>query len=361
MKQLRNVLFAASLLVAAPHVWAAPTMVMITVDVESYTKGTPDQQIWGKQPDGEHGIRRMMDMLDKHGLKGTFYLNVYEAAKSGESEVELAEVARTINNRGQDLQLHTHPGPMFGSEVMQRASLEQQIAILNRGKDLIRQWTGKTVIAHRAGAFAANLDTLKACQQVGLLIDSSFSPVSTSTDLSKQLSASNLPQVIEGVVELPITQFAQARLGNWQSLRYLDIEASSLDELRYAIRQFRDAGFPVVNIMMHSFSFVRHGNTDAAIEQRFDQLLAFLKAEPGVQVVTVSQLYPQWTAQVATLQKGTNVTPNTGVWLMYRRAWEDFKGWENIAVAVTPPFLLFFMTAMVLRWRRRHSKRVIAE
>ena len=76
MKQLRNVLFAASLLVAAPHVWAAPTMVMITVDVESYTKGTPDQQIWGKQPDGEHGIRRMMDMLDKHGLKGTFYLNV---------------------------------------------------------------------------------------------------------------------------------------------------------------------------------------------------------------------------------------------------------------------------------------------
>jgi peptidoglycan/xylan/chitin deacetylase (PgdA/CDA1 family) len=212
--------------VAATHnASAAPTLVMITVDVESYTKGTPDQQIWGKQPDGEHGIRRMMDMLDRHGFKGTFYLNVYEAAKHGEAI--MAETARTIHGRGHDLQLHTHPQPMFGFETMQNADVEEQVGILNEGKDLIRRWTGKTVIAHRAGAFAANQDTLAACQRAGLVIDSSFSPVSTLTDLSRQLPATNLPRVINGVVELPLTYFAQARVGNWQSLRYLDIEGTS--------------------------------------------------------------------------------------------------------------------------------------
>lgn len=360
MKRLFYVGLGTLLLATATYVSAAPTLVMITVDVESYTKGTPDQQIWGKQPDGEHGIRRMMDMLDSHGLKGTFYLSVYEAAKHAKSEDELAEVARTINNRGHDLQLHTHPWPMFSSRAMQSANLEQQVVILNRGKDLIRQWTGKTVIAHRAGGFAANLDTLKACQRAGLPIDSSFSPVSSLTRLANQLPASNLPQVIEGVVELPITYFAQARAGNWQSLRYLDIEATSYDEFVSAIRQFRDADFPMVNIMMHSFSFVRHGKTDTVVEQRFDQLLAFLKTEPGVQVVTVSQLYPQWATQVATLQQGANLVPHTGVWLLYRRAWEDFRGWKNVVVALTPPIFLLFMTVLALRWRRKQGKEVSA-
>jgi peptidoglycan/xylan/chitin deacetylase (PgdA/CDA1 family) len=327
---------------------------MITVDVESYGKGNPGLQIWGKQPDGEHGIQRMMDMLDAHGLKGTFYLNVYEAAKHGETDI--ANVARTIHSRGHDLQLHTHPGPMFGSDYMQQASLEKQVEILKRGKELIRQWTGKTVVAHRAGGFYANLDTLKACKLVGLQIDSSFSPVSGDTALARQLPATNLPREIEGVVELPITRYAQARVGNWQSLRYLDIEGNSYDEMVNAIRQFRDAGFPVVTIMMHSFSFVRYGKADPVVEQRFDNLLKFLATEPGVKVITVSQLYPEWTAQISALQQGADLVPHTGVWLMYRRAWENLKGWKNIVVAVTPPAMLLVVGAITIWWRQKKKK-----
>jgi peptidoglycan/xylan/chitin deacetylase (PgdA/CDA1 family) len=351
MKVLQSLLFLLSLLLCGSTFAAAQTLVMITVDVESYAKGNPGLQIWGKQPDGEHGIQRMMDMLDAHGLKGTFYLNVYEAAKHGETDI--AKVARAIHLRGHDLQLHTHPGPMFGIEYMQQASLDKQVEILKWGKDLIRQWTGKTVVAHRAGGFAANLDTLKACKLAGLQIDSSFSPVSGDTVLAQQLPATNLPHEIEGVVELPITYYAQARLGNWQSLRYLDIEGSSYDEMVDAIRQFRDAGFPVVNIMMHSFSFVRYGKADPGVEQRFDDLLKFLAAEPGVKVITVSQLYPEWTAHIPTLQQGADLVPETGVWLMYRRAWEDLKGWKNILVAVTPPAMLFVVSAITIWWRRK--------
>lgn len=354
MKVLHSLPFLLSLLLSDNTFAAAPTQVMITVDVESYSKGNPGLQIWGKQPDGEHGIQRMMDMLDAHGLKGTFYLNVYEAAKFGEADI--AKVARTIHSRGHDLELHTHPGPMFSSAEMQQASLEKQVEILKRGKELIRQWTGKSVIAHRAGDFAANLDTLKACQLAGLPIDSSFSPVLGYTGLSHQLTGTNLPREIGGVLELPVTQYAQVRVGNWKSLRYLDIEASSLDEMVKAIRQLRDAGFPTVTILMHSFSFVRDGKAHPDVEQRFDNLLSFLAAEPGVKVVSVSEFYTEWITKLSALPQGDNLIPSTGPWLMYRRAWEDFNGWKNISVAVTPLAVLLVFGAITIGWRRNKNK-----
>lgn len=351
MKDYYRIYVVLLLMFVSLSAFASTTKVLITVDVESYEKGNPDKQIWGKQPDGEHGIRRIMDLLDKHHLKGTFYLNVYEAAKHGEPAI--AEVARLIHERGHDLQLHTHPSPMFKAYSMQRAELELQVEILKRGKELIHEWTGKTVVAHRAGAFAGNLQTLKASQITGLAIDSSFSPVTQRSMLAHQLEASNLPQRIHGVVELPITFYTQLRFGDWQSLRFLDVEATSLGEFKSVIRQFRDAGFPVANIVMHSFSFVRTGAANPAMERRFDELLAFLAQEPGIEVVTVSQLHPEWTAQVAVLEKGPDLVPHTGVWLTYWRAVEHMgEGGANLALALAPLGLAGAAILAMFLWRR---------
>lgn len=338
---------------------AASTKVMVTVDVESYERGNgnPDKQIWGKQPDGEHGIRRIMDLLQKHRLKGVFYLNVYEAAKFGEPQI--AAVARVINERGHDLELHTHPFPMYGVRTMQRADFDRQVEILQHGKQMIRAWTGKTVVAHRAGAFAANLDTLRAVHAAGLVVDSSLSPSTPRTTLSHQLPASNLPRVLYGVVELPITFYSQLRLGKWQSLQFLDVESTSLGEFKSVIRQFRNARFPIVNIMMHSFSFVRDGTENQALEQKFDQLLEFLAKEPGIEVVTVSQLYPAWTAQASVLEKGKDSVPYTGIWLTYWRAVEHVnEGGENLMVAAAPIVMILLGGGIFLLLRRHkaHTK-----
>lgn len=352
MSGFRDTFFALVLtLFCVPAVAAAPTKIMVTVDVESYAKGDPDKQIWGKQPDGEHGIRRIMDLLDKHGFKGTFYLNVYEAAKHGEPRI--AEVARAIHQRGHDLQLHTHPAPMFGFRHMQHADFDHQVEVLKRGKELIREWTGKTVIAHRAGAFAANLDTIKASRASGLAIDGSFAPTSSYTMLSRQLPASNFPQVVDGVIELPISYYTQLRFGSWQSSRILDVEATSLDEFKSVVRQFRDGGVPVVTILMHSFSFVRFGPANPAMEQRFDQMLEFLAKEPGLEVVAVSQLYPTWVSQVGALKDGNGPVPYTGLWLTYRRAVEHAReGGANLAIALAPAIAVVMGVVVFFLWRR---------
>lgn len=334
---------------------APPMKVTVSVDVESFGKGNPDQQIWGKQPDGEHGIRRIMDLLDRHAFKGTFYLNVYEAARHGEPVI--AEVARAIHQRGHDLQLHTHPKPMFGYTDMQDADYDEQLRILLRGMELIRQWTGKKVIAHRAGSYAANLDTLKAAHAAGLAIDASFSPITRSSGLSRQLSAGNLPGVVEGVAVLPVSYYIQVGIGRWQSPRLLDVEASTLDEFKSVIRQFRNGGAPVVNLMMHSFSFVRSGSANSAMERRFDQQLEFLKTEPGIEVVTVSQLYPDWTSRLGEMKPGTGPVPYTGLWLTYRRALAHAgEGGVNLAVASAPVLGLGVACLGVMFWRYGRSR-----
>src|SRR3990172_10992364 len=152
MKQACRVVAALKVLplcfVLAPlSAGAAPvsTFVTVTVDVESWRAGDPRTQIWGVTPASSeaHGISKIMDIMDSREVKGTFFLNVYEAAEHG--EVELAEIARAIHERGHDLQLPSHPEAMYGIYHFSGADLQQQVEILQEGKRLILEWTGKHV------------------------------------------------------------------------------------------------------------------------------------------------------------------------------------------------------------------------
>jgi len=270
---------------------SAPTFVTITVDVESWDAGDPGIQVWGVTPASleAHGIGKIMDILESRGVRGTFFLNAYEAAEHG--EIQLAEIARAIHARGHDLQLHSHPGGTYGVHRLARADLQQQLEILEEGKHLILEWTGKQVIAHRAGGFHADLTTLDACRLAGLAVDASLSPASPHTELAQLLPPHNEPLMLRGILELPVTHYTQAKIGSWRSLRIVDLEASTLAELKEIIRQARSHGLPLVNILMHSFSFVRYGEPDIDLERRFEKLLDFLTSEPEIQPITVSRFY----------------------------------------------------------------------
>jgi len=349
-----SLLIAAILLTASP-VWAG-TRVLITVDVESYANGNPEVQVWGRVGQGEHGITRIMDMLDARSMKGTFFLTPYDAGKFG--EITMAEAARAIDGRGHDLQLHTHPAPMYEVWGMSQASLAHQTEILSQGIDMLERWTGKRPLAHRAGGYLANLDTLEACRRLGLRVDASLSPAAPGTQLPVQIGASNSMKEVNGVLELPVTYYVQAGIGSWRSLRIVDIEASTLKELQTIVRQARDAQLPTVSVMMHSFSFVRDGKVHYDVEKRLGDFLDFLAAEPGIEVTTVSKLHDDWLRGRINIDNGTDVVPYTGWWLTYLRAVEDIdKGRKNIAVAMLPPIGILVIVAGIalLRRRRRQS------
>ncbi len=332
----------------------AVTQVLITVDVESYANGNPERQVWGRFAGEEYGITRIMDLLEARDFKGTFFVTPYEAAKHGEGA--MAAAARAIHSRGHDLQLHTHPGPMYGISNLSQADLTRQTEILSQGMEMLERWTGKRAIAHRAGAYAADLNTLEACRRLGLVVDASLSPAAPNTKLAQQVAPTNFPLELNGVLELPVTYYVQAAVGGWRSLRIVDIEASTLKELRSIVRQARDQGLPMVNVMMHSFSFVRYGRVSHDVEQRFEDLMDFLAHEPGLEVVTVTDFYRTWQSGNVKNGGSANVVPYTGWWLTYLRAVEDIdKGNKNLFVALLPATLLLPMIAGVW-WRRRRLR-----
>ena len=332
----------------------AETHVLVTVDVETRASGgAPDRDIWGRLPGSPEarGITRIMDILEATGARATFFLNVYETARYGEADV--AEAARVIHRRGHDLELHTHPLYMFESRYMAGLDRDKQVEILRRGMDLIEGWTGKSVVAHRAGAYAADRATLRAAGELGLRVDSSFSPASIR-GVPEDVPAANGPFELEGILEIPVSYYVQAKLGRRRWLRYVDVEGSSIPEIKKVVRALRDNGVAAVNIMMHSFSFVRYGAADDKLEEKFRELLEFLVGEPGLKVSTVEQFATSWTPPAEPATDRLYV-PYTGFWLSYLRAIEGYdRGWKNRLVALLPPG---FLLLAYLGWRRRVRRR----
>ena len=343
--------------IAASAAHGQSIRVLFTIDVESFSDGNPERDIWGRMPSQAeaHGIGRMMDIFDAHGAKGTFFVNVYAAPIHGEEA--LAKVCRTIHARGHDLELHTHPKPMFGVGYMQYADLPRQTEILKRGAELIGKWTGTDVMAHRAGGYMANLDTLAACKRVGILLEFSHNIAWPQSGLAHADLTRNAPIVRDGVLVVPVTAYVQASLSSWKSLRFLDIEASSPDEIRKVVADLQEHGVRTAVIMMHSFSFVRFGEPNLRAERALDELVAEFVADPDVKVVTARDLYDIWKRDPAALA-GQDFLPTTGWWLTYCRAWQRLdEGWKNVAVAFAPLVLAAAAaTGGAACWRRRRKR-----
>ena len=309
------------------------TTFILTVDVESKALGTPSQDILGAIPGYQenYGIERIMDLLEKHQARATFFFNAYESGKHGDEVVSRA--ARMIHSRGHDLELHTHPRPMFNVYGISQAPLGEQKEILEKGMSLIEDWTGKRVVAHRAGAFSANTDTLRAAAAAGLLADCSLSPGSrVHVPLVAELGPTNAVRRVDEVLEIPLTCFDQVRIGSWHSRRILDIEGCSLAEIKRVTRSAVQQGLRTVSILMHSFSFSRHDKPNRRPIRRLSALLAWLREQDDIEIRTIEQVCrhlaigpaPQSTAQI----------PGTGIWLTWCRAvgsWND--GWKNFVVA----------------------------
>lgn len=325
------------------------TAFLFTVDVESRLPGGPDRDILGVLPGQRErfGIERMMDLLESEQVRGTFFLNVYEVARHRDNSI--AEIAKLIHLRGHDLQLHTHPRPMYRYYGMNHASFEEQVAILEKGISLIQGWTGKRVVAHRAGAFAANGATLRAVETTGLTADSSLSAGSrVAVPLVKEFGASNRSQRVGKILEIPVTYFEQIRIGSWCSRRALDIEGCSLAEIKRVTRWAARSGLPSVCILSHSFSFSRQGKPNWRAIRRMAALLAWLRQQDDIEICTVEQ-FCRWPVAGAPPQKATDA-PLTGFWRTWCRAlgsWND--GWKNLLVA-TAGVVGLGVLVLVLAW-----------
>lgn len=282
--------------------------IYLTFDVEIWCGGWDDldgrfpssfhRYVYGQSRKGEYALPKTLEILDRFGLKGVFFVEPLFAARFGVEH--LATIVDLIRAGNHDVQLHLHPEwtdeirplPFAGAnrkrQHMSHYSCEEQMALLTLGCDLMSQTGCDSITAFRAGSFACNHDTYRALRQVGIGIDSSLHAVlpHSGIDLRKQLDFFH-PLEFEQVRILPLTMFRDG-IGR---LRPAQIGACSFAELRDAMNTAAKNKTEHFVVLSHNFEMLKQGSSepDPLVVARFEKLCAFLAEHRGhIDVSTLS-------------------------------------------------------------------------
>lgn len=267
------------------------TKVVITIDTEvayHYGPHAFDRDVLGCTPSNERGVFWMSNELFAHGLAGVFFLDVYGSRRYGSAPYP--DVCEKLLKLGHDIQLHTHPDQMYDPHrrYMHQYSESEQASIIRDGISLLKAWTGTPPIAHRAGSYGANEDTLKALQTNGIALDCSLYPGHKNCRLP--FSYSNVPTEQSGIWEMPVTVAREpvVKLGYrlpfwtrrfWWRYQKLDVNTMNARQLCDSVIELRGK-IPYIITFLHSFSFCRPDGTgfvpDHGAMESFRALLTML-------------------------------------------------------------------------------------
>lgn len=244
--------------------------------------------VYGRSSRGDYALPKTLEILDRHGLAGVFFVEPMFAGRFG---IEyLAIIVEMIRAGNHDMQLHLHPewtdeirpllfpGAARKRQHLSYYTLEEQYALLNYGRELLATAGCDQITAFRAGSFACNADTYRALRQCGITVDSSLNAVypHSGADLRDTLDF-HQPQKFEGVSILPMTVFRDG-LGK---PRPAQVGACSFSEMRDALETAAGNGTGHFVILSHNFEMLRQGRSepDSIVVRRFEALCTFLAAQ----------------------------------------------------------------------------------
>lgn len=256
---------------------------------------------------GPVGIGHQMDVMDRHGLKGVFFVDPMPALLWGVAAIE--DVVGPIVARGHDVQLHCHsewlalapvnPLTRRTGQHLRQFPLENQCRILEWARDTLIAAGAPRPIAFRAGNYGANDDTLRALAEIGIAYDTSHCPALVGAgDCAITLGRDRrMPGWHCGVVEVPVGCVED--FGG--RLRHAQITALSLDELTGALRHARDTGQASFTVVSHSFELASRDRTrrNRVVARRFEGFCAALAAMPGCGSATYANDPPRPAAERA--------------------------------------------------------------
>jgi hypothetical protein len=268
-------------------------------DVAGYEPVPPERAILGKIGSQYYGTPLIMDILEQHGLRATFFIETLASQVVPESQI--ADAYGELQRRGHDPQLHLHPVyhyyRLFRQGGIRREQLpahmdligsfplETQLHLLDEGTRLFRKFVASNPIAFRAGCFGGSVSTLLALSQLGFRYDSSFNAAFVGRScLLEYRTTINRPWEENGVWEVPITNF---ETGAWKmrGLKPLDVGAVSLMEMKHVLAQAELLGLQAVVFLMHSFTLFKKADAqfrrlrpDRLVIRRFRELCKFLAA-----------------------------------------------------------------------------------
>jgi hypothetical protein len=200
----------------------------------------------------EVGVRLINDLASKYGAAVEHFVDVYPYERYGEHKFE--QICRDIIWDGHGVNLHTHPSGKYDKnrKFMRQYSLDEQIEIINFGKQKIKEWTGMDV-----GGYGANDDTLRALRINDIFIDSSF----FYKNINCAINYDYVNKISKkcGVLQLPVTVYEKQKRYSFikikSSFQKFDFRyGSSMDEILKAIDLMPENC--IVVLFLHSFNFL---------------------------------------------------------------------------------------------------------
>lgn len=247
------------------------------------------RSVEGRTAGGSVGIHYQMDVLDRHGLKGVFFVDPMPALVWGTAAI--AAVVKPIVDRGHDVQLHLHTewlrfaadspvGGRTGSNIKD-FPLDEQVVLIGLARDLLCEAGAPPPVAFRAGNYGANDDTLRALAEVGIAYDTSF-----CTGIAHSPCAIDLPPTCHapvrrhGTIEVPIGAIEVAG----GARRHAQVTAISAGEMMAAIRHAATQGGRQFTLVSHSFELMSRDRQriNQVVRRRFDDLCARIAAAPAI-------------------------------------------------------------------------------
>ena len=271
------------------------TAVFVTVDTELsallHQRGMSGDanfasSMLGQTPAGEFGIGWQMDVLDRFGLRGVYFVDPMPAMVLGDGPI--ARTVELVLARGHEVQLHLHSEwlewakdpPVAGrGQNIGDFSLEDQRTVIGWARDTLVRCGAPSPTAFRAGNYGANDDTLRVLAEMGLAWDSSFNGAYTGRGCAVSLDAGQVDPVPHcGLTELPIS-------GIWDrpgSLRPAQVCALSSAEMRAGLAHAAETQRPVFMIVTHSFEMLSRDRQrpNRAVMRRFESMARMIAQYP---------------------------------------------------------------------------------
>jgi peptidoglycan/xylan/chitin deacetylase (PgdA/CDA1 family) len=228
--------------------------IYLTIDTEDDYFTVP-HMLTGEGIGEEYGAYGILDILERHGLRATWFVNVYEAHRH-EDPTTVERLVKAIDERGHEVALHTHPSedlemyarPLYWFDA------EQQKRILGYGADLIEKWTGRYPVSFRAGGYVLNDETFEALGSLGFRVDSSVFFSSKNNRITP--FTVNAVRKRGEVVEVPVTYVPRVQSDGHIDHRKFDVNWLTGEELDQVVDRVTEFGIAQAMFMMHSFSFI---------------------------------------------------------------------------------------------------------
>ena len=273
------------------------THVFLTIDTElmwrHHAAGLGSQAIVSRSLDPAGvGVGFQLELLARHGLKATFFVDPMPALVHGLAHVEA--VVAAILAAGQEVQLHLHPnwtaaraddrGAHARFELIEYTAHEQR-ALIAGARDLLVAAGAPLPVAFRAGSYAANDDTLAALAALGFVYDSSHNGAHHPWPSAIALPVRQIaPVAHRGVIEVPVTVIEDLR----GALRHVQLCALSAAEMRDALDHAARESHAAMTIVSHGFELASRSGTRAngIHVRRFESLCAMLGCRRDTLVTT---------------------------------------------------------------------------